>query len=280
METMSTSAAKHQLSGLDNDRMHKVAEILLKARREAKPIHELPERLRPASLDEAYALQDIMAMGMSTDRLDTGKSTSPVAGWKIGAPTPDAMPLFSAMPPWGGYAQSGDRISKSLRRLRGVEAEIAFLLGKDLPARANPYSREEVIDAIASAHPAIELLESAFVDPDKVDRLSVIGDLQMNGGFAHGAAVTNWKDLNLAEESVEVVVDGARRFEGKASNSAGTDLIRLVIWLANEGSYRTGGLQSGQWITTGSWSGKTFARSGSEVEVRFSRFGAVNLTFE
>lgn len=277
---MSTSAEKRKLSGLDNDRMREAAEILLKARREVAPVHQLPEKLRPATLDEAYALQDIVAMGMSTDRMDTGKSTNPVGGWKIGAAAPDATPVFSAMPPWGGYAKSGDRISKSLRRLRGVEAEIAFLMGKDLPARANHYSRDEVIDAIASAHPAIELLESAFADPDKVDRLSVIGDLQMNGGFAHGAGVSNWKSIDLAEESVEVVVDGAQRFEGKASNSAGTDLIRLVVWLANEGSYRTGGLQSGQWITTGSWSGKTLARSGSEVHVRFSSFGEVDLTFE
>lgn len=77
-----------------------------------------------------------------------------------------------------------------------------------------------------------------------------------------------------------MAVNGAVRFEGKASNSAGTDLIRLLVWLANEGSYRTGGLQSGQWITTGSWSGKAFARAGSSVEVRFSTFGAVNLKFD
>lgn len=278
---MSTSAANHKLTGLDNDRMHEAAEILLKARREVAPIHQLPERLRPHTLDEAYALQDMMAMSESTDIMDeAGRSIGPVGGWKIGAPSADATPLFSAMPLWGGFAASGDVISSAFRRLRGVEAEISFLLGKDLPARANPYSREEVMDAIASAHPAIELLESAFVDPDKVDRLSVIGDLQMNGGFAHGAAVPNWKALNLAEESVEVVVDGALRFEGKASNTAGTDLIRLVTWLANEGSYRTGGLLAGQWITTGSWSGKTLSRSGSLVEIRFSRFGGVNLKFE
>lgn len=277
---MSTSAAKHKLSGLDNDRMHKAAEILLKARREVAPIHELPQKLRPNNLDEAYALQDIMALSVSPNIMGGGKSIGPVGGWKIGAPAPDATPLFSAMPLWGGYARSGDCVSASFRRLRGVEAEIAFLLGKDLPPRTNFYSREEVVDAIASAHPAIEMLESAFRDPDKVDRLSMIGDLQMNGGFAHGTDVPNWKNLNLAEEGVEVLVDGDRRFEGKASNSAGTDLLRLVIWLANEGSYRTGGLQSGQWITTGSWSGKTFARSGSRVEVRFSSFGQVNLKFE
>jgi 2-keto-4-pentenoate hydratase len=60
---------------------------------------------------------------------------------------------------------SGELIAKQFRRLRGVEAEIAFLLGKDLPPRAAPHSREELVIAIASCHPAIELLESALLNP-------------------------------------------------------------------------------------------------------------------
>lgn len=264
-----TKAVEGKIPVFDNDRMRQAAELLLKARREVMPIHDLPGNLRPYALDEAYGLQDIMAQALS-----------PIGGWKVGAPTPDATPIFSAMPLWGGFAASGDRIASAFRRLRGVEAEIAFCLGKDLPRRAKPYSREEVIDAIESAHPAIELLESAYFDVDRVDRFSLIGDLQMNGGFAHGPAVSNWQNYNLAEESVSVTIDGKRIFEGTASNPAGTDLIRLVTWLANEGSYRTGGLQSGQWITTGSWSGKALANPGSKVEARFSHFGAVTLVFE
>lgn len=266
---MATKAAEEKISAFDNDRMRQAAELLLRARREVMPIHELPEKLRPGTLDEAYALQDMMA-----------EALSPIGGWKVGAPSPEATPLFSAMPLWGGFAAPGDRIAGAFKRLRGVEAEIAFLLGKDLPHRSEPYSREEVVEAIASAHPAIELLESGYFDVDKVDRFSLIGDLQMNGGFARGAAVSGWKDYDLAEESVTVTIGGKVMFEGKASNTAGTDLLRLVVWLANEGGHRTGGLKSGQWITTGSWSGKAFAKAGSSVEARFSRFGAVNLTFE
>lgn len=266
---MATAPAEYQISALDNDRMHQAAVLLLQARREVMPIHELPEKLRPHSLNEAYNLQDIMALALS-----------PLGGWKIGAPSPEATPTFSAMPFWGGYAKSGNRISASFKRLRGVEAEIAFFLGKDLPRRAKPYTREEVADAIESAHPAIELLESAYFDIDAVDRFSLIGDLMANGGFARGAAVSDWKNFDFSEEAVAVTANGAVKFEGKGSNSAGTDLLRLVTWLANEGSYRTGGLKSGEWITTGSWSGKSFVNPGSTVEVRFSRFGEVHLTFE
>ena len=195
---MTTTAAEHEIPALDTDRMYQTAEILLKARREVMPIHELPVKLRPHSLDEAYCLQDIVAEAMG-----------PIGGWKIGYPSPDATPIFSPMPVWGGFAKSGDRIAASFKRMRGVEAEIAFCIGKDLPPRNQPYSREEVLDAIASAHPAIELLESAYFDPDKVDRLSLLGDLLMNGGFAHGAAVPDWQNINLADESVTVTIDGA-----------------------------------------------------------------------
>jgi 2-keto-4-pentenoate hydratase len=266
---MATPAADHhRIPALDNDRMHQAAEILLRARREVMPIHELPVKLRPHTLDEAYGLQDIVALAMG-----------PTSGWKVGAPDPDATPVFSAMPLWGGYASSGDRIASAFKRLRGVEAEIAFCLGKDLPRRSQPYTREEVAAAIESAHPAIELLESAYFEPDKVDRLSLLGDLQMNGGFVHGAAVPDWQSYDLSREAVTVNIDGTVRHEGKAGNPAGTDLLRLVTWLANEGSYRTGGLRSGEWITTGSWSGKALAKPGSTVDVRFSNFGEVHIKF-
>ena len=263
-----TVAAGHRIPAVENDRMRQAAEILLRARRERMPIADLPRELQPHTLDEAYALQDIVA-----------EACEPIGGWKVGAPSPEATPLFSAMPFWGGFKPSGVHLIDHFRRMRGVEAEIAFCLGHDLPVRREPYSRDEVRAAIASAHPAIELLESAFFEPDKADRLSVIGDLQSNGGFVYGPALPVWENTDLAQESVTVSVDGAVRFEGTASNSAGTDLLRLVTYLANEGSYRTAGLRKGDWITTGSWSGKTIASLGSQVLVRFSTFGSVALSF-
>lgn len=249
----------------------RTAEILLTARRTLTPIPHLPEALRPRTLDEAYAVQDRMAAALGH-----------IAGWKVGASKPGTTPFFAPMPASGGFFTSGSHVAADGRRMRGVEAEIAFLIGRDLPPRATPYSREEVTAAIASAHPVIELLESAYVDPFAVfaaDRPSMMADLQITGGFAYGAAHAGWQDRDLAGESVTVKIDGEKRFEGTASNPAGTDLLGLVTWLANDGSARTGGLKAGQWITTGSWSGWTPAHAGAKAEVRFSNFGVVELTF-
>jgi 2-keto-4-pentenoate hydratase len=255
------------LSGVDKDRLHDAAEMLLEARRSQRPIDNLPVALRPKTLEEAYFVQDLILQAM-------GKA----GGWKVGAPSPEATPLYAPMP-LVTFAQSGVRITKHLRRLRGVEAEIAFLMGKDLVPRSAPYSRQEVVDAIASCHPAIELLESALLDPDSGDRLTAIADLQSNGGFVAGGAAEGWQDFDLAAESAQMNVDGFVRVEN-GKNSAGSDLLRLVLWLANEAQSRTGGLLAGQWITTGSWTGKILADSGSVAVARFPHFGEVTVHFD
>jgi 2-keto-4-pentenoate hydratase len=181
--------------------------------------------------------------------------------------------------PLDGFTTSGQQISREYRRLRGVESEIAFLMGKDLPPRATPYSRAELVDAIASCHPAIELLESGLLDPDAVDRLTAIADLQSNGGFVSGPAVEGWQDFDFTNESAQMNVDGFVRV-ANGKNAAGGDLLRLVLWLANEAQSRTGGLLAGQWITTGSWTGKIMADSGSVAMARFLKFGEVTVRFD
>jgi 2-keto-4-pentenoate hydratase len=255
------------LSGIEKDRLQQAAEVLLQARRTLQPIDDLPSALRPRSLEEAYYVQDVMLQALGE-----------AGGWKVGAATPDATPLCAPLP-LNTLAAGGSRIAPQFRRMRGVEAEIAFRLGKDLPPRATPYSRQELVDAIASCHPAIELLESALLDPDAVERLTSIADLQSHAGLVTGAALEGWQDFNFADHSAQMNLDGfVRVTNGK--NAAGGDLLRLILWLANEAQTRTGGLLAGQWITTGSWTGKILAESGSVALARFPQLGEVSVRFD
>ena len=242
------------------------ADLLLNARRTATPIADLPEELQPTSLEEAYAVQDILA-----------EAYGPIGGWKVGAPTPEATPIFAPMP-LGWIAATGNTLSGSTWRYRGLEAEIAFHLGEDLPARATPYTLEEIVAAIASCHPAIEVLESGLTDPAAAARNSMLADLQMHGGFVYGPAYAGWQSLDFSNESVSLSVDGVVRVERTGSNTSG-NLMRLLPYLANEGAARTGGLKRGDWITTGSWTGNVQATNGSDVHVQFATAGAVRLRF-
>lgn len=254
------------ISGARERDMMEAAYTLLNARRTHTPIADLPPELQPTSVEELVRVHEEMALAYGE-----------IGGWKIGAPSPEATPFFAPMPrAW--MAASGAILSGPGFRYRGLEAEISFLLGEDLPPRSTPYSREEVIGAIASCHPAIEVLESAFIDPTAANKLSALADLQTHGAFIHGPACANWKDIDFATETVTLSIDGAVRVERTGSNTSG-DLLRLLPYLANEGAARTGGLKAGQWITTGSWTGNTPALAGSHAEATFAHAGQVALRF-
>jgi 2-keto-4-pentenoate hydratase len=242
------------------------ANLLLDARRTGTSLAGLPEQLCPTSIDESYVVQDAMAVAYGD-----------IGGWKIGAPAADATPIFAPMPAdW--ITTSGSLLSGERWRYRGLEAEIAFLVGEDLPPRAKPYSREEVLAAMASCHPAVEELETVFTDPTAVPRNAILADMQMHGGFIYGPAFADWKQVDFTREHVMLAVDGSVRVEHTGSNTSG-DLLRLLPWLANEGAARTGGLRRGQWVTTGSWTGNTLAFAGSTVDVEFSTAGRVSMRF-
>jgi 2-keto-4-pentenoate hydratase len=252
------------MTGAREAQLTQVVDTLLDARRTATPITDLPTELVPTDIAEVYFVQDKLAAAYGE-----------IGGWKIGAPTPEATPVFAPMPlAW--IAASGSTLKNI--RYRGLEAEIAFLVGQDLPPRTTPYSREEVIEAMASCHPAIEVLESAFIDPTQAAKFASLADLQMHGGFIYGPAVANWQSIDFNTEHVTLAVDGVVRVERTGSNTSG-DLVKLLPWLANEGAARTGGLRAGQWITTGSWTGNTLATTDSSVEVLFSTAGRVDLRF-
>src|SRR5580704_2910080 len=96
------------LSGVDHDRLHQAAELLLEARRTVQPIDDLPPGMAPRSLEEAYYVQDLML-----------KAIGKAGGWKVGAMSPDGTPCYAPMPV-DGFTTSGERVAKEYRRLSGV----------------------------------------------------------------------------------------------------------------------------------------------------------------
>lgn len=254
------------MNGAREQQLIEAADLLLDARRTHTPIADLPIDLQPKSLEETSFVQDAIALAFGE-----------VGGYKIGAPTAEATPSFAPMPrAW--MSPSPAILSGPTFRYRVVESEVAFLVGRDLPPRATPYTRAEVIAAIASCHPVIEELESGLIDPKAAASFSALADLQMHGAFVYGPAVADWQSIDFSAESVTLAIDGVVRAENTGSNTSG-DLLRLLPYLANEGAARTGGLKAGQWITTGNWTGVTFAPPAAEAEVSFAHLGRVSLQF-
>lgn len=244
-----------------------LAAKLIAARRSGVRLATLPAAEMPTSAAESYAVQ-----GAIRRRLGRG-----IAGWKVGAANPMAEPQAAPI--------LDDRIQQSPARfallpnaLRSVEAELAFSLARDLPARAAPYREDEVWDAIGSMHVAIEVLESSFIDRRKLPEFAPLADLQNNGAFCYGAAITRWRDANVATPEAVLSIDG-REIRRAKSGTPGGHPRRLLTWLANHAVIFGYPLKHGDVITTGSHTGVVDAPPGARVVARFEAIGEAELTF-
>jgi len=250
---------------MTDDRAMRAATLLIDARQSGKGLAELPVDCRPRNAQDAYAIQDAVAHCLGT-----------IQGLKTGAPRPDAEPAYA--PIFTVLAGSG-RFPAKTQRVFGIEAEVAFRLARDLPSRAKPYSRDEVVSAIAGMHPAVELVDSRFADWQTVDALSKVADSQSNAALIYGPEVANWQKLglDLARPPITVTIDG--RAAARTTGNSGGDPLRLLTALANHCAGRTGGLRKGDMITTGSITGVAFARPGATVIADFGQLGTVRLEF-
>src|SRR5262245_46171167 len=114
-----------------NQTVEQAAQYLVNARRKG-PGPRLAEVERPVDLDTALAIQARIGELL-------GES---IGGWKCSAASGDRTMVA---PIWRSYIHKGPKCPA----LSGsIEPEIAFVIGKDLPPRAQPYSEAEVRSAI------------------------------------------------------------------------------------------------------------------------------------
>ncbi len=247
------------------DAVERAAAALIAAWKNRKTIPELPAGARPASVEEAYAVQDAVS-----------RALGPVGGFKVGAATPAAEPRRAPLLASRIHAGPARLSASDFHRL-GIEAELALRVGRDLPPRERRYTRDEVLAALDTLHPAIEIVDSRFADRERMDDLSLVADNQSNGAFVYGAQVREWRGVDLARQRVRLSIDGAVAVEREGGNTAG-DPLRGVVWLANHLAARGEGLGAGQIVTTGSTTGLEWVKPGAVVEAEFPGFGAVRVT--
>src|SRR5215211_5076304 len=173
---------------------------------------------------EAYAIQDMVAHRLG-----------PVVGWKVGSATlhsePFRAPIHSAT-----LRIENPRLPAEMFHVIGVEAEIVYCFARDLPPRMTPYTQDEVLAAVDSIHPAVEIVDTRFAAFGSVDPLSQRADQQNHGALSVGPALENWPAIDPVTQPVQLTIDGTVRFDGIGENSA-VDPVRLLVWMANHGTH-------------------------------------------
>jgi 2-keto-4-pentenoate hydratase len=241
------------------------ARLLLSARHGATPLPDLPPEYVPNDLAQAYAIQDAVAAELG-----------PIGGWKVGAQGPMAIPTCAPLPASRLHTSPHILTQRTAQR-HGVEAEIALMLKQDLPPRPQPYSLLEVIAAIGSVHPAIEIVESRYEDSSQVNALSKLADAQSNGALVYGIGRNALLNIDQTVQPVELYFNKKMVASAVGGNPAG-DVLRLLVWLANHLTTRCGGLRTGQIVTTGSCTGLLFVEVNTQVHALFPGLGSAELS--
>lgn len=232
---------------MNQNEMQAACALLYGHWRDGTQLEALPPELVPVDRAEAYRVQALLE----------GCTEAPLYGWKIAATSLAGQRHIGVDGPLAGRLLAERVILDSgvcplgNNLMKVAELEFAFKMGRDLHPRSQPYTQNEVLAAVGSLHPAIELPDSRFLHFERVGLAQLIADNACAHRFVLGPAATaDWRSLDLASHRGCMFRNGAVAEEGIGSNVLGDPRIALT-WLANELSAHGQTLKAGQVVTTG-----------------------------
>lgn len=259
---------------MTTDQLQRAADALWQHWQQGTSLPALPEDIRPSTRAQGYAIQATLE----------ARSASPLFGWKIAATSKAGQTHIAVDGPLAGrllrerVGVSGDQMPYGRHpQMQCAEAEFAFRMGTALPPRATPYTVDQVLHAVATLHPAIELPDSRYEDVTKVGAAQLIADDACADYFVLGeAAPSSWRELDLVRHRVLGTVAGKLEREGIGANVLGDPRVALA-WLANELSSIGVTLDAGQVVTTGTCLVPLPVTAGDEVRMDFGVLGTVDV---
>jgi 2-keto-4-pentenoate hydratase len=241
-------------------------------------IQALSEESQPSNRVEGYEIQA---------RLET-RSAQPLFGWKIAATSTAGQKHIGVDGPMAGRVLAervlvqNSTISLTNNRMRVAECEFAFKMKRTLAPQSAPFSQAEVLAAVGSLHPAIEIPDSRYEKFEIVGAPQLIADNACAHLFMLGSATTsNWRTFDLSNHAVTASLTNGSSLthhHGVGSNVLGDPRIALT-WLANELRAMGIALQAEQVVTTGTCVIPIPVKPGDQVDVSFGALGSIGAHF-
>lgn len=254
----------------DQTQHRTTASLLVEARHQARALADFPGP-RPASLAEAYAIQDA-AISAWPDR---------IAGWKlarIGAPHDMAHGVGRlAGPIFAGLIQTAGSSPVSVAVISGgyaaIEAEYVLEIGETPPARED-WTPERAVGLVSRAYSGVELAGSPYAGINQHGPAVTAADFGNNAGLVLGREIVDWRG-RLPGLRCAVSIDGRVCGEGGAAAIPGGPLESLVF-LLNHLNQRGRTLQPGDLVSTGAAAGVHAITPGQSARADFGSDGIID----
>ena len=239
-------------------------------------IDDLPLDLKPHSRAEGYAIQAHLE----------DLSKRPLFGWKIAATSKAGQEHIGVSGPIAGRVlaerafEDGADLVFGENRMRVAEPEFAFRFATALKPRRKEYTLEDVLGAVGSLHPAIEIPDSRFENFATVGEAQLIADNACAHEFILGPATeADWRAIDLSQHKATIEAVGGEVHDGIGANVLG-DPRDALLWLVQEVTGLGLTIEAGQVVTTGTCAEPLDIEPGDEVIADFGALGDVNVSFD
>lgn len=253
------------------DTLQAAALALRSARAERRTIARISETHGIAGIDAAYAVAELNTRarlaepGRRIVGLKVGL-TSRAVQQQLGVDEPDFGVLFDDM-----EFLDGDTLPAPCLIQPKVEAEVAFVLGRDLESAAPSYG--EFVASIACALPALEIVDSAIRDW-KITLVDTVADNASSALYVLGTQPVALGALDLGAAGMQMSVGGHVVSIGSGAACLGHPL-RAAHWLARTMARRGQPLRAGQLILSGALGPMAPLAPGDLVQARIGALGSV-----
>ncbi len=258
---------------LDEAQLLALAAELESARREARGVAPLTERYPAMNLSDAYAIAGagVQLRERAGARRVGAKIglTSRAVQRQLGVDAPDFGVLTADM-----AVADGGRFVRSGAIAARAEAEIAFILGADLPRTG--ITAATLLRAIAFALPAIEIVDSRVADW-KIKLFDTIADNASSCAFVLGSRPVAVADFDPLRCGMTLRRNGEVASTGVGAACLGSP-IAAACWLAETMGRLGEPLRAGDIVLSGALGPVVPVELGDHLEAEISGLGAVSFT--
>ena len=234
----------------------------------------LRDGLDPVDADGAYAVQTINTRFWEAQgRRIVGRKaglTAKAVQMQLGVDQPDFGVLFADM-----AVADGGTLDPARAIQPKAEAEIAFVLGKDLP---DPQTTPQMVaEAVATVHAAIEIVDSRIADW-KITFADTVAD---NGSSAFFVMASDGKPLaglDLFTCGMVMEINGAIVSLGAGAAALGHPL-NAAAWLAQTLARRGEPLRAGDILLAGALGPMIALNPGDHVRASIGGLGEASFTY-
>lgn len=247
-----------------------IAGFLNSAELEKREVFKITKEHPRLDVETAYEIQEQLVLM----KLEAGYE---IVGPKMGLTSQAKMKQMGVEEPIFGYVfdymvVSGDQLSMSELIHPKVEAEVAFIMGKDV--LGPDVTAEDILAATEYIIPALEIIDSRYENfnftlPD------VIADNASSARVFLGTTLRQPQELELDLLGVTLSINGEIRELGAGAAILGHP-ANAIAMLANMLARKGLKIKAGQTILAGAITGAVMLQVGDTVSARFDGLGTID----